>query len=340
MSHHLDSPLARQDPRLNITDQYVFPDEGTVFVMNSRTSLAGDGTPLGFHDEARYEFKVHLDGAPVESLALRVVFQPEVDGVQAYQVLRLEGEDAASDSPSGSVVADGRTGETVRGEHGLTVWAGRVLDPFFLDLTQLGAVDKLVQHGEAAVITGFLPDRTANTFGGSTVNSIVIRIPERDRVLFPNRSIRVWSTTRLATDSGGWRQISRAGLPMIWPVFRDADSDTASQANATHPADDDTNYGKTIRDLVSGTVGRLGTSTQPQAYAEGVALRLTPDTLPYEVGTPAIFGFNGFNGRALADNAPEVVFSLVTNSAVSTGLPPSTTNHARTETFPYVVAAR
>ena len=34
MSHHLDSPLARQDVRLDITDLYVFRGEiGTVFVM-------------------------------------------------------------------------------------------------------------------------------------------------------------------------------------------------------------------------------------------------------------------------------------------------------------------
>jgi hypothetical protein len=335
MSHHLDSPLARQDPRLNITDQYVFDDDGTVLVMNVRTSLAGDGTPSGFHDEARYEFKIHLDDSPVENLTFRVVFQPETDGVQAYQVFRL----GADDTASGSVVADGRTGETVHGAGGLTAWAGRVLDPFFLDLDQLGAVDNLVQHGRDAVITGFLPGQAANTFAGSTVDSIVLRIPHQDPDLFADRDIRVWSTTRLATDDGGWRPIGRAGLPMIWPIFRDADSDTASQANQTHPADDEVNYGKTIRDLISGAVGRLGTSAHPHAYAETVASRLIPDTLPYRVGSPAIFGFAGFNGRALSDNAPEVVFSLVTNTAVSTGLPPATTAGTRTGTFPYVVPA-
>jgi hypothetical protein len=35
MSHHLDSPIARQDIRLDITDLYVFRGEtGTVFVIN------------------------------------------------------------------------------------------------------------------------------------------------------------------------------------------------------------------------------------------------------------------------------------------------------------------
>ena len=35
MSHHLDSPIARQDIRLDITDLYVFRGEtGTAFVIN------------------------------------------------------------------------------------------------------------------------------------------------------------------------------------------------------------------------------------------------------------------------------------------------------------------
>jgi len=42
MSHHLDSPIARQDIRLDITDLYVFRGEtGTVFVINVCHSIFG-----------------------------------------------------------------------------------------------------------------------------------------------------------------------------------------------------------------------------------------------------------------------------------------------------------
>jgi hypothetical protein len=340
MSHHLDSPLARQDPRLNITDQYVFDDhDATVLIMNVRTSLAGDARPLGFHEEARYEFRVHLDDAAVENLTFRVAFQAEINGGQAYHVRRLEGPEASDDDALGTEVANGHTGAVAYGRDGMTVWAGRVLDPFSLDLDQLGEVDKLVQHGEDGNITGFPLGRSINTFAGSTVASIVLRIPRHDPALFQDRIIRVWSTARLATDAGGWRQVGRTGLPMIWPIFRDADSDAASEANETHPADDTANYGKPFRDLIAATLVRLGTTARPEAYAATIARRLLPDTLPYQVGTAAVFGFAAFNGRALGDNAPEVVFSLVTNSAVSTGLPPATTAGTRTGTFPYVVPA-
>jgi len=77
----------------------------------------------------------------------------------------------------------------------------------------------------------------------------------------------------------------------------------------------------------------------PAGYGQAVAAKLFPDVLPYVVGTPAVYGFTGFNGRTMADNAPEAMLSLVTNSPVPSGLNPATTQDQRTGTFPYVVPA-
>ncbi|WP_426505445.1 hypothetical protein ACPPVO_47280 [Dactylosporangium sp. McL0621] len=42
MSHHLDTPLARQNGRLYIDDLYVFHgDGGTVFVMDVNSTIIG-----------------------------------------------------------------------------------------------------------------------------------------------------------------------------------------------------------------------------------------------------------------------------------------------------------
>ncbi|MEU8819893.1 DUF4331 family protein [Actinoplanes sp. NPDC048796] len=330
MSHHLDSPLARQDPRLNITDQYVFDSPGaTVLIMNVRTSLAGDATPAGFHDEGRYEFKIDALGTGVEALTLRLVF----DAGQNYRVYRLTGAEAADDAATGAEIARGRSGVVTSGEGGIRIWAGRAADPFFLDLRQLGLIDQIVQHGQPADPRP--PADVASTFAGATVSSIVLEIPHSDPVLSPGREIRVWSVAKLATDVGGWRQINRAGLPMIWPIFRDHDSEVSSHANETRPAEDRDRYGKATEELIRDTVRRLGTTSRPEAYAATVVQRLFPDTLPYVVGTAAAFSFAGFNGRRLGDNAPEVMFSLVTNSAVSTGLTPAGTS----DEFPFVIPA-
>ena len=75
MSHHLDSPIARQDIRLDITDLYVFRGEtGTVFVINVCHSIFGPIPVPGYHPEGMYEFKVDLNGDAVEDITYRLTF--------------------------------------------------------------------------------------------------------------------------------------------------------------------------------------------------------------------------------------------------------------------------
>ena len=66
---------------------------------------------------------------------------------------------------------------------------------------------------------------------------------------------------------------------------------------------------------------------------------LFPDVLRYVVGTPATYGFAARNGRTLADNAPEVMFSMVLNTSVTSGLTPAVAERLRSRAFPYVVGA-
>jgi hypothetical protein len=80
----------------------------------------------------------------------------------------------------------------------------------------------------------------------------------------------------------------------------------------------------------------MGTSADPQAYGELVAALCFPDILRYDVGTPAVFGFAKRNGRALVDNAPEVMFSIVVNAALSDGLRRGTATGTLRADFPYV----
>jgi hypothetical protein len=339
MSHHLDSPLARQDPRLNITDQYLFDADGqTVLVLNVRTSLAGDQHADAFHPEARYEFKVHLDGSAEEALTYRFAFGPADGGAQPYSVELLTGPAAADDAATGTVIAEGRTGRDTATSEGGRVWAGPAVEPFYLDLSQLDAIDQTVQHGQDLDLTRWVAGIAQDTFTGSTVYSIVLTVPVGAGEWRHGRHVATWSTAKLATDAGGWRQVGRTGLPMIWPIFRDAGSDTASHANETHPGDDVAGYGPAIGDAIASVVRRRGTSDRPEVYAATVVDRIVPDLLGYVVGTAALFGFAAFNGRRLGDNAPEIMFSLATNSAIPTGLRASDQKRSQ-ETFPYVLPA-
>jgi len=337
MSHHLDSPLARQDPRLNITDNYLFDADGaTVFVLDTRTSLAGDQNPDMFHPEGRYEFKVHLDGHQLEDITYRFAFGPDENGRQPYTVSRVDGAEAGSDAATGTIIARGHTGETTYTGEGGRAWAGAAADPFYLDLTLLDAIDQTVIHGGDADLTRWVRGTASDSFAGATVATLVLTVPLGAGELRAGRRIATWCATKLATDAGGWRQVGRTGLPMIWPIFRDADSDTASHANETHPADDEENYRAAIAGLIASVVRRRGTSDRPEVYADRVAGLLIPDMLRYQVGSPALFGYPGFNGRRLGDNAAEIMFTIATNSAIPGGLRAGDLKRSQ-ESFPYVV---
>ena len=54
-----------------------------------------------------------------------------------------------------------------------------------------------------------------------------------------------------------------------------------------------------------------------------------PDTLPYTVGTPAAFGFIELNRRSLTDNAPNVMFSLASNTRIAQDFPYVPLSHSR-----------
>ncbi len=123
MSHHLDSPIARQDVRLDITDLYVFKGEtGTVFVINVCHSIAGPIPVPGYHPEGMYEFKVDQNGDAVEELTYRLTFdERDADGKQRYVVRSIRGADAVNPDAPGTVLAHGTTGETVTTPSGLSV---------------------------------------------------------------------------------------------------------------------------------------------------------------------------------------------------------------------------
>src|SRR5208337_671880 len=93
MSHHLDTPLAAQNGQLYIDDLYVFSGaDGTVFIMDVNSNITGVHVKPGFHHEARYEFKVHFDGASFETLTYRVSFaEAGPDGRQAMKLHALTG---------------------------------------------------------------------------------------------------------------------------------------------------------------------------------------------------------------------------------------------------------
>jgi Domain of unknown function (DUF4331) len=342
MSHHLDTPLAAKTGQLYLDDLYVFPGQAsTVFIMDVNSNVNGLHSEPGFHPEARYEFKVHVDGADYETLTYRASFEPPGnDGHQPLRLHVLTGDQARDDTAAGDLVLEGRTGQAAdAAADGTRLWAGRTADSFYIDLSLLALVNNAIATGTAPDLSGWQPHKAQNSFGGSLVYSIVLEVPHTHPRLRPGTRTGTWATTKLATDAGGWRQINRAGHPMMWPIFWPNDTDFTGPANTRHPSEDVNAAAKYIGGQIAAVVKASGTSADPQDYGQAVAAELFPDVLPYVVGTPAVYGFPGFNGRAMADNAPEAMLSLVCGTAIQSGLKPDTAQDQRASTFPYVVPA-
>lgn len=291
MSHHLDSPAARADARLNISDVYVFRgDRGTVLVMNVCSDSAGPDAPKGFHPEARYEFKIDSTGDAVENLSYRLSFgEVAPDGSQAVELRRLVGPQAADDAAEGTVLLAGRTGRTLSTDGGTRVWTGRAGDPFWMNPGVVEAVGRAFQHATDVELPAPDSAEVTSLFAGMKVWSIVLEVPDADLLLFTRRrDIGVWGVTALATDAGGWHRVNRCGLPMVSPIFAQFDDALAERLNQTEPADDIDTFGEEITDRVAAVVGARGSTSDPHAYGQGVAERILPDVLPYTIGTPAV----------------------------------------------------
>jgi hypothetical protein len=235
-------------------------------------------------------------------------------------------------------VVAGRTGETASAG-GARIWAGRIADSFYIDLSLLAIIDEAVANGTAVDLGRWRPDEARNSFAGTTVESIVLEVPHSHPLLRPSASAGVWCTTKLTTDGGGWRQVNRAAHPMMWPIFWPTDTDFSNPANTRHPSEDVAAVGKYLASKIAAVVAATGTSDDPEGYGEAVARDLFPDVLTYVVGSRATYGFAARNGRAQADNAPEAMLSLVTNMAIPSGLKPSVAQKHRASHFPYVVPA-
>jgi hypothetical protein len=332
MSHHLDSELARQDPRLDISDVYLFRGTtGTVFVIDV-DPMSGHH---GFHPEGRYEFKLDLDGDGVEDVTFCFTFdEADDDGGQRWTLRKLEGAEARDRDAAGTTLLTGVTGDVSTDDSATTrAWAGTAADPFYIEGTVVTAVKTAIASGAPVELDGFVPDEAANIFGGTDVGAIVLELA--DGALSAD-TIGFWGVTALATDAGGWRQINRCAHPLINTLYCLEDAENGIDFNATQPSDDRALYGPTIVRETAAVVAAMGTSDDAQTHAERVRDILFPDILRYEIGTDAHFGRHRRNGRGLLEPTPEVMFELVLGTAVPMGLAaPSAPPRAE---FPYLAA--
>jgi hypothetical protein len=328
VSDHLDSLSAKNDPRLDISDLYLFRGtRGTVLVLNTNP-----GGKDGFHHEAVYELKIDLNGDAREDLTLRVTFDDHDWRARQEATLTLtSGPDASNRDAVGNILARTKTGKEATGEGGIRFWAGSAGDPFYIESTVVTAVRTAVVEGRPLDLHGFHPEKAKNLFGHSNVQAIVIEIPDD---YFQGLTIGCWGAIAVPTDAGDdWRQTDRAAIPLVSTLLGLNESDAYSVGQ---PAVDETTWGHTLQNKILKAVEANGWGADATPYAIQMREVLAPDILRYRIGSQAQFTDGHRNGRNLRENVAEEMFGLVLHRPVDMGLnADAATGHLR-EDFPYL----
>jgi hypothetical protein len=75
MSHHFDTPTAKEDPRINLCDFYLFRGAPGTVVMALTVNPDAEGSAHGtFRDEGLYAFRFDLNGDAREEVTFKVRF--------------------------------------------------------------------------------------------------------------------------------------------------------------------------------------------------------------------------------------------------------------------------
>ena len=121
MSHHFDTPTAKEDPRINVCDFYLFRGHpGTTVMAMTVNPDAGVSAPETFRNEGLYAFRFDLDGDACEEVTFKVQFGvvthaggDEHEHVQTFEVRRATGR-AAMRGAEGELMIAGHTGQVVK----------------------------------------------------------------------------------------------------------------------------------------------------------------------------------------------------------------------------------
>jgi Domain of unknown function (DUF4331) len=238
MSHHFDTAIAREDPRLNLCDFYLFRGQsGTTVMAMTVNPNAGTKAPDTFHEEGLYAFRFDLNDDAHEEVTFKIRFGEaehaeggELDGrhVQTLDVRRATGRDAA-EGTEGEVIASGTTGRIVAGDAGVRIFAGLAPDLFNADRTAATAYRAAVAAGQ------FAPDlfHGTNYFQNRNVTAIVIEVPTQ-LIADPSATVRAWVTVSLCGHAPEV-QVSRWGLPLITHIFI-TDEAVKDEYNRSHPS--------------------------------------------------------------------------------------------------------
>jgi hypothetical protein len=293
---HLESPNAKANHALDITDIYAFDGSNatnTVLVANVNP-LAGVISGTKFATNGSYRLNVDKNGDFVADDVYKVTFGSAApDGKQSLTLRK-----------DGAVVLRGKTGSTNVGG-GVKLYAGVKDDPFFFDLASF--IRWRDPDGDGAfTYTGPTTFDGVDFFGGTNISTIVLELPDS----WLGSSANYWVTTYKGSDL-----IDRMGKPALATVFMNpfGGTDQKDPYNQTAPANDVATWGGQFTAVLDVF------NTTPTA--ETISGLLLPDVLHLDVrnlGKSRGTSFTGdkaghiLNGRTLAEDVIDFEIFVVT----------------------------
>jgi hypothetical protein len=333
MSHHFDTPTAREDPRINVCDFYLFRNmPGSTVMAMTVNPDAGISAPDTFRDsEALYAFRFDATGDAREDITFKISFGApthaegdEHKHTQQFEI-RVGAGEAARRGIAGDLLLAGETGRVIETAD-VRAYAGLAPDLFAGDAAALGTFRGALAKENRFAVEAW--QNRKNFFANRNVTTIVLEAPTR---LIGQGKVFGWITAFLVGHAPEM-QVSRWGLPLITNVFI-PDENVRETYNRIGPAEDVEKIAPYIAQFVEKVSALAGSALNPSEYARLVASRLCPITLPYELDTDASFALNAFNGRGLADDVMDVMLTLASHTELSDGVAP---DKARIQSsFPY-----
>jgi len=344
MSHHFDYPT---DETLDISDAYCFAGAGdiledilaprTVFGMNTSPFFGKPWNPDGY-----YELKIDTNGDYVEDITFRATFPIGSDGTQYVQVEQLTGAAATNRDASGTIITppNAPVGEVVECVHGIKLFAGQRLDPFYNFIPFPVATTEALAAGTFPDFDALHP--ASDSFANTSVRSFVLEVPVQ---ITGRRPVHFWaSTSYFDTGHNTWVQVQRAAEPNMTTFF-DFATGSAKVANyngtaptidlvgrPAKPATDPASgiWGQ-VRDNIAAVVEAGGTYNKrphkfptARAYGAWAADTLLPNVITFIPGTVAYWDpwYDIQNGKGITEDIASNIIKMMVNQDFSSGLKP------------------
>ena len=218
MSHHFDTPTAREDPRLNVCDFYLFPGAPGITAMALTVNPdAGLSAPDTFRDEGLYAFRFDLNGDAVEEVTFKFRFgavRHDDNGahhVQSYEVRRATGADSRR-GLDGELLLSGETGR-LENAGKVRVYCGRAPELFAGNAAGLHGYMTAFYQEQRYAPEAF--ENRQDFFARRNVSVIVLEVPND---LIGTGTIHAWATASLAGPRAGGAGFA-LGAAAVHPYF-------------------------------------------------------------------------------------------------------------------------